>query len=232
MDRRLATKTLAGMLGAPLLGLPGQPARADADPPLTIVVPYAPGGTSDRLGRLLALWMAGPLARTVLVENRPGAGSAVGAAYVARAAPDGHTLLLATSSTLAINPSLYPALPYDPPKDFVPIGMMASVPLVLVVNPSVNARQVSELVSLAKSRSGGLSYGSAGNVAPAGTPKSVVDRLNRLLVEILDRASVREALQRDGVEPRSSSPEQLSAAIRADSDRWARIIKAARITIS
>ena len=328
MDRRLAAKTLGGILGTPLLGLLGQPASAQADPPLTIVVPYAPGGTSDMLGRLLAQGLAAPLSRNVIVENRPGAGSTVGAAYVARAAPDGHTLLLATSSTLAINPSLYPALPYDPLKDFVPIGMIASVPLALVVNPSVNARDVSELVSLAKGRSGGLSYGSAGNgspqhlaaemfraatgvelrhvpyagsaaaltdvlgghvdmmfvdlapalghvrskrlnalgvtslarqptlpdvptiadsgmtelarfeavawqglVAPAGTPRAVVDRLNRLLVEMLDRASVREALQRDGVEPRSSSPEQLAAAIRSDTDRWARVIKAARISI-
>src|SRR5690606_31645269 len=129
-------------------------------------VPYTPGGTTDLLGRLLAQQLAPKLGRTVIVENKPGAGSGVGAAQVARSPADGNTLLVATSTTLAINPWLYKQLAYDPAKDFAPIGMIGAVPLLLVVNPSLPARSVAELVALSKSRPGGLSYGSAGNGSP------------------------------------------------------------------
>jgi tripartite-type tricarboxylate transporter receptor subunit TctC len=132
----------------------------------TIVVPYAPGGTTDMLGRLLAQQMGPLLGRQMVVENRPGAGSGIGAAYVARSAPDGQTLLVATSTTLAINPWLYKKLAYDPAREFAPIGLIGAVPLLVVVNATSPVKTVADLIALSKSTPGGLSYGSAGNGSP------------------------------------------------------------------
>lgn len=139
---------------------------AQADKPITIVVPYAPAGTTDMLGRMLAQQMAPMLGRTIVVDNKPGAGSGIGAAFVARAPADGNTLLVATSTTLAINPWLYKKLGYEPAKDFAPIGLIGAVPLLVVVNGALPVKNVAELVALSKSRPGGLSYGSAGNGSP------------------------------------------------------------------
>lgn len=168
MNRRNALQRL-GQLGA-LSAAAGTAtpfrALAQADKPVTIVVPYAPGGTTDMLGRLIAQQLGTALGRTVIVDNRPGAGTAIGASQVARAAPDGSTLLVATSTTLAINPWLYKKLSYDPAKDFAPVGMIGAVPLMVVVHPSVPAKTLAELVALAKSRPEALSYGSAGNGSP------------------------------------------------------------------
>jgi len=163
MNRRHALTRLAAGIAAstaPTVLL------AQSDKPVTIVVPYAPGGTTDILGRLLAQSMGALLGRPFIVENKPGAGSGIGAAFVAHAAPDGNTLLVATSTTLAINPSLYKKLSYDPQKDFAPIGMIGAVPLLVVVNASVPARSIAELIALSKSKPQGLSYGSAGNGSP------------------------------------------------------------------
>lgn len=139
---------------------------AQTDKAITIVVPYAPGGTTDMLGRLIAQRLGPALDRTAIVENKPGAGSAIGASQVARAAPDGDTLLVATSTTLAINPWLYKKLPYDPASDFAPVSLIGKVPLMVVVHPSVKANSLAELVALAKAQPQALSYGSAGNGSP------------------------------------------------------------------
>jgi tripartite-type tricarboxylate transporter receptor subunit TctC len=133
---------------------------------VTIVVPYAPGGASDVLGRLVAKRLQDKLGQTFIVENRPGAGTLIGAEHVARSAPDGYTLLLATSTTLAINASLYKKLPYDPAKDFTAIGLVANVPFVLVANPSLKVKSMKDFIALAKSEPGKLNYGSAGNGSP------------------------------------------------------------------
>lgn len=140
--------------------------RAQTDNPITIIVPYAPGGTTDMLGRLLAREMAPLLGRSAVVDNRPGAGSGLGASMAARAPADGGTLLIATSTTLAINPWLYRKLGYDPQKDFAPIGMIGAVPLVAVVNAATPVTSIGELVALSKAKPGSLSYGSAGNGSP------------------------------------------------------------------
>ncbi|WP_246475237.1 tripartite tricarboxylate transporter substrate binding protein [Diaphorobacter ruginosibacter] len=164
MNRRQWTLSLAALPAA--LATTPMAAMANEGKPVTIVVPYAAGGTTDMLGRLLAKELAPLLRRTIIVDNKPGAGSAIGAAYVAKAPADGSVLLVATSTTLAINPSLYRKLPYDPARDFVPVGMIGAVPLAVVTHASVPARTLEELVALSRSRREGLSYGSAGNGSP------------------------------------------------------------------
>jgi tripartite-type tricarboxylate transporter receptor subunit TctC len=134
--------------------------------PVRIVVPYAAGGGTDALARYLAQGLERRLGQPFIIENRPGQGTATGGAYVARAAPDGYTLLAATSSTLAFNPSVYKKLPYDPLVDFSPISLVAAVPFVLVVHPSLPVGSVSDLIKLAKARPGELSYASGGMGAP------------------------------------------------------------------
>ena len=160
-------KALAGC-GGGLAWLATLPARAEAAYPgrtIKMIVPYPPGGTTDLLGRLVADQLRSGLGATVVVENKPGAGTTLGADLVAKSEPDGYTLLMATSTTLAINKTLYRKLPYDPVKDFAPIGLMAGVPFALIVNPSIPARTVAEFVAYARSNPG-LAYGSAGNGSP------------------------------------------------------------------
>jgi tripartite-type tricarboxylate transporter receptor subunit TctC len=143
-----------------------QDARTYPIKPVRIVVPYAAGGGTDALARFLALGLEKRLGQPFIIENRPGQATATGAAYVARAAADGYTLLAATSSTLAINPSVYRKLAYDPLTDFSPISLVAAVPFVLVVNPSLPASSVAEFVAIAKEKPGALSYASGGMGAP------------------------------------------------------------------
>lgn len=325
MDRRSFGRAVAA---TPLLALASRHGLAQPGPTLNIVVPYGPGGTTDLLGRLMAQHFARALGRAAIVENRPGAGSTVGATFVARAVPDGNTLLVATSSTLAINPSLYPKLQYDPVRDFAPIGMIAAVPLALVVPQAQEARDVAGLIGRIERKAAGFSYGSAGNgspqhlaaemfkaatgaklvhvpyngsaaaltallggqlemmfvdlapalphiqsgrlralavtslarqptlpdvppladlpvaglaqfeavawqslVAPAATPTAVVETLSRLLAQWLAAPATRDKLAREGLEPRAGTPEELAATLRADTDRWSRIVKTAGISL-
>lgn len=146
--------------------VPGLASAQGDNKPITIVVPYAAAGTTDMLGRMLAKELAPLLNRQLIVDNRPGAGSSIGASFVVRAPADGNTLLVATSTTLAINPTLYKKLPYDPVKDFAPIGLIGAVPLLVVVNGDVPAKNIAELIALSKTQGANLSYGSAGNGSP------------------------------------------------------------------
>ena len=132
------------------------------DHPLRLVVPFATGGTSDILARFVAppLWAA--LGQPVVVDNRPGAGSNVGNEIVAKATPDGYTLLMATPA-LSSNQALYTKLNYDPAANFAPITLVAEIPIALVVHPGVPAKSVKELIALAKSQPGKLNFGSSGN---------------------------------------------------------------------
>ena len=164
----LTRRTALAGCGGGLAWLATLPARAEAAYPgrtIKMIVPYPPGGTTDLLGRLVADQLRSGLGAIVVVENKPGAGTTLGADLVAKSEPDGYTLLMATSTTLAINKTLYRKLPYDPVKDFAPIGLMAGVPFALIVNPSIPARTVAELVAYARSNPG-LAYGSAGNGSP------------------------------------------------------------------
>ena len=159
-------EAVAGCGGALAL-LAVLPALAGSYPSQTIkmIVPYPAGGTTDLLGRMVADELQTGLGAATIVENKPGAGTTIGAEQVARAAPDGYTLLLATSTTLAINKALYNKLPYDPVKDFTPIALVAGVPFALIVNPQVPAKTLTEFIAYAKSKPG-LAYGSAGNGSP------------------------------------------------------------------
>ena len=130
-----------------------------------MIVPYPAGGTTDFLGRLVADQLKSGLGATVVVENKPGAGTTLGAEQVAKSEPDGYTLLMATSTTLAINKTLYKKLPYDPVKDFTPIALVAGVPFALIINPTIPAKTLAEFIAYAKSKPG-LAYGSAGNGSP------------------------------------------------------------------
>jgi tripartite-type tricarboxylate transporter receptor subunit TctC len=162
--RRQAMRGFGGGLAL----LASRPALAEAAYPnrfIKLIVPYPPGGTTDLLGRLIADHVKSGLNATVIVENKPGAGTTLGADLVAHASPDGYTLLLATSTTLAINKTLYKKLPYDPVKDFAPISLVAEVPFALIVNPLIPAKTLSEFVAYARANPG-LAYGSAGNGSP------------------------------------------------------------------
>src|SRR4051812_27597725 len=142
-------------------------AVAQAYPARTIklIVPYPAGGTTDLLGRLVADQLKNGLGATVVVENKPGAGTTLGAEQVARSEPDGYTLLMATSTTLAINKTLYKRLAYDPVKDFTPIALIAGVPFALIVNPTLPVKSLADFMAYAKANPG-LAYGSAGNGSP------------------------------------------------------------------
>jgi len=133
--------------------------------PVRIVVPFAPGGANDIIARVLSQRLSEPLGQQVIVENRGGAGGAIGAELVARSAPDGYTLLLANPGPNAINPQLQPKTPYDPIADFSMITLIAVSPQVLVVHPSLPVRSAKELVALARSRPGQINYGSSGTGA-------------------------------------------------------------------
>ena len=130
-------------------------------------MPFTPGGSTDILARAIGQELTRAWGQSVIVDNVPGAGGAIGADKVAKAPADGYTLLMGHIGTLAVNPSLYPKLPYNPLKDFAPVAGVARVPNVLVVHPSVPARDVRELVALAKAKPGQLNYGSGGNGSAA-----------------------------------------------------------------
>ncbi len=138
-------------------------AAAFPDKPVTLVVPYPAGGATDTVARKLQEPLSKILGQTVLIDNKPGAGTAIGAAIVARAAADGYTLLISSNTTFTVNPALKNNLQYDAQKSFEGIGVVGTSPLVLLANPKLAANSVIELVALAKKEPGKLSYGSFGN---------------------------------------------------------------------
>jgi len=146
-----------------LLPAPGHLQATYPNKPIRIVVPFAPGGSTDLLARRVGDKLAAAWGQPVVVDNRPGAGGTIGADFVAKSAPDGYILLAGVTGSNAIAQALYPKLPYDVMKDFSPVSMIVSAPLVLAVNPDVEAKTAAEFLALVKSQPGALSYGSAGN---------------------------------------------------------------------
>jgi len=161
----ISRRTFAAFAGCTALGL----AHAQTpfpSKPVVVVIPYAPGGPTDAMARVLATAIRPLLGQQpVLVENKPGAGANIGADYVARAEPDGHTIMFGTSAPLAINVSLYSKIGYDPVRSFAPIIHLGSLPNVLVVHPAVPAKNVQELIAYAKAQRGKLSFASSGSGA-------------------------------------------------------------------
>ncbi|MCK9913322.1 tripartite tricarboxylate transporter substrate binding protein [Microbacteriaceae bacterium K1510] len=291
--------------------------------PIHVVVPFAPGGSTDALARIMADGLTGALGQPVVVENRAGAGGNIGMSAVARSSPDGYTLAL-VSSSLVINPALYPKVPLDPVADFEPISYIASAPSILVVPKSVSANSIAELVSLAKDPAG-LFYASPGIgtaqhlageqfrlaaginlthvpfngagpvvtailgnqvqvafaslpsvqsfvsqgllkvlaitslqrspaapdvptfdelgykgfevdhlqglIAPKGTPRVIVDRLNEGVRRVLQSPSVVEKLRNLGFEPVGSTPAEFAKVIPTQLAKWSRLIKTAGIRL-
>lgn len=153
------------LIGLPLLapfGVASARSQAFASRPVTIVSPYAAGGTSDIIARVLGEALNERWTQPVVIENRPGANGSIGVMAVARAAPDGHTLLAVASSALTLNPLLYKKLAYDVERDLAPVSVTGLVPNVVVVNPKLPARTLAELVAVAKTKPGGLTYASQG----------------------------------------------------------------------
>lgn len=168
--RRPSGRSLAGLAArialaaAPLLpmAVAAQAPAAWPSKPITYVVPFTPGGSTDVIGRVIAQKLGDALGQPVIVDNRPGAAGAVGAAYVAKAKPDGYTLFGGTISTHAINASLYKNLPYDPVKDFDPIALVAFLPNVLIVDPALGVNSVADLIALLKKDPARRTFASSG----------------------------------------------------------------------
>jgi tripartite-type tricarboxylate transporter receptor subunit TctC len=292
--------------------------------PVTIIVPQAAGGANDILGRILAQELTKGFGQQFIVENRVGAGGNIGTQAAAKAPRDGYTLLFTISAAHAVNPTLYAKVPFDPVKDFDPVMLVATVPFLLVVHPSVPANSTQELIALAKAKPGELAYGSSGNgttnhllgemlksmagidmlhvpykgvaaaltdmlggrvqvafasvpsvkshikdgklralgistlkrssVAPEvppvadavagynadfwvglftveGTPREINARLQAAMAKALAGADVRERMAAQGAEVVGGTAEQLAAALKDDLVKWARVVKAARVTI-
>jgi tripartite-type tricarboxylate transporter receptor subunit TctC len=156
-------KLLAAAIGAmSLLQATGATAQAWPAKPIRLMVPFPPGGSTDIVARIVAQKLSERLGQPIVIENRGGAGGTIGTALIAKSAPDGYNLGVASTSTHVVAPGVYSKLEYDPIKDFAPIGTMAISPYLLVVNPSVPAKTVQELVALARAQPGKLNYASAG----------------------------------------------------------------------
>lgn len=153
---------LAASGGAQEAGAQPSPALAWPVKPLRLVIPFAPGGTTDNIGRLVAQRLAEPLGQTVVVDNRPGAGGMIGADLVAKAPPDGYTMLMMTIA-FPINAGMRKDLPFDPIRSFAPVTQLVSLPLMLVVHPSLPVKTVKELAVLARARPGQLTYATSGH---------------------------------------------------------------------
>jgi tripartite-type tricarboxylate transporter receptor subunit TctC len=153
---------VAALLAAATLQAGSAAAQAYPAKPIRLMVPFPPGGSTDIVARIVAQKLSAQLGQPLVIENRGGAGGTLGTAVTAKAAPDGYSLLVGSTSTHVVAPSVYAKLEYDPIKDFAPISLMAVTPYLLVVNPSVPAKTVKELVDLMKSKPGQLNYASAG----------------------------------------------------------------------
>lgn len=156
-------KLVAALFAGILIAAPAGAEDAYPSRPITMIVPFAPGGSTDAIGRIVAAGLSEVLGQTVVVENRAGGGGSLGTGTIVDAEPDGYTVGIGTASTLAINPAIYKALPFDALEDLVPIVGIVEVPNILSVNPSVEASDITAFVAFARAHPATLSYASAGN---------------------------------------------------------------------
>jgi len=323
----LRRKLLAAMLALGCISLVhAQGAASFPSKPITIISPFAPGGTSDFVGRIVAAKLGETAGWRVILEAKPGANGQIGTDQVAKAAPDGHTLVLGPSSTHAINPSVFKNLPYDVLRDFIGIAMLGSTANVIAVNPKVPANNVRELIAFAKANPGKLAFSSPGTgtsvhisgemfkdvaggldllhvpykgsgpsmaavlggevqilfenisaavpnikagrlrgiavtslnrdpslpeipslnesglpgfevlawfslFAPSATPRDVVNRINAEVVKVLNMPDIREQMLSRGLVPRPMSVDEFNALWRKDIERYAAIVRKAKITV-
>jgi tripartite-type tricarboxylate transporter receptor subunit TctC len=163
LKRRTCVLAAVAAAALALAPLAAQAQAAFPTKPITIIVPFSAGGTTDILARVVGQYMSKDLGQPVIVDNRAGAAGNIGAQLVARAAPDGYTLLMGTVGTHAINQSLYKKMPFDPIKDFAPLSRVALVPNLLVANPSQPYKTVKEMIAYAKANPGKITFASSGN---------------------------------------------------------------------
>jgi len=212
---------------------------------ISLIVPFTPGGSTDILARLLGQKLETALKYPVVVESRPGAGGSIGVASVARAAPDGHTLVMGHIGTLAVNPAHYPKLQYDSIGSFEPVSGIANVHNMLVVHPEVPAKTLQELVDYAKQNPGKLNYEGAptvptvaesgypgfeasqwyGILVPAGTPKAVVERLNTEIRAAMAAPEIAERLSLEGAEVWTNTPDEFRDHIADEMVRWGDLVR-------
>jgi tripartite-type tricarboxylate transporter receptor subunit TctC len=170
----------SALLVAALLSSAAASARSWPAKPVRFIVPFPPGGSTDVLGRIVAVKLTEALGQQVIVDNRGGAGGIIGTDIVVKSPPDGYTLLMTASAPIAINVTLMKNVPYDPLKDLAPVGRIGSTPLVLVIHPSVPARSVKELIALLRARPNDFTYASAGS----GTPQHLSAELFKTLANV------------------------------------------------
>ena len=195
----MRARLLASLILALGLVAPGAIAQTYPAKPIRMVVPFPPGSTTDIVGRIYAQKIGPAIGEQIIVENRGGAGGTIGTEYVAKAAPDGYTLLMGTIGTHSINSALYKKIGYHPIRDFAPISQFGSAPNVLVVNPSLPANSVKELIAYAKTVPGQLNYGSSGNGTSnhlSGTLFSTLEGLQTVHVPYSGGAQAIEGLLR------------------------------------
>jgi len=185
----------AGVALATFISADALCAQTYPDRPIRLIVPSAPVGTNDILGRLAGMKLSEALGQQVIIDNRPGGTGIIGVELVAKAPPDGYTLLLGNLSTLAVNPAMHRNLPYDPLKDFQPVVRLANVPQILVVNPALPVQSVKELVALAKAKPGTLTYGSGTNGTGAHLSAEMLRSLTNIdIVQVPYKSGVAGAL--------------------------------------
>jgi tripartite-type tricarboxylate transporter receptor subunit TctC len=301
------------------------PAQNYPAKPIRLVVPFAPGGSTDLIARIIGQELEKSWKQTVIVENRPGASGNIGLDFVAKSAPDGYTLIFGHVGTFGFGPSLFPKLPYDPVRDFAAVHLFAMVPNLLVVHPSLPVKTARDLIALAKSKPGHINYASSGPgsashlavenfkllsktdivavpyrgtgpmmtdlmagqtsltitgvppllpqvqsgrlrgvgvgslkrvavlpdmptiaesgltgyesttwfgpLAPAKTPRDIVAKLNAELNQILQRPEVKKRFAADGIEALGGTPEQFSAYVKSEIERWAKVVKDAGVKL-
>ena len=174
---RITTALVGAVLSLAAVGAQAQSAANFPSKPIRLVIPYPPGGGTDTIGRPLAQRLGENLKQQVIFDNRGGAGGNIGMEIVAKAPPDGHTIVFALTAQLAVNPSLFKKLPYDPIKDFEPITLLATGPYILIVHPSLPVKSVKELIALARSKPNQITYASSGNGSGAHLANELLDSM-------------------------------------------------------
>jgi len=174
---RCFTRTIAIVLSVLWFAGPAMAQERYPSRPIRLIVPYPPGGSTDPTGRAFAAWLGEALGQQVVVDNRPGAGATIGHGLAAKATPDGYTLLLGTSGGLATGPALNSKVPYDPVRDFAPIGLAVYTPFLLVVYPGLPATSLKDLIAFSKSRPDGVNFASVG----VGTPNHLGGELLKVM---------------------------------------------------